>query len=42
VEYVFALLASLLVHGQTVTSDVDFKLTELEKVDHPLAGVQYG
>ncbi len=39
VKYVFALLSSLLVHGETVTVNVDFKLTELEKMDHPLAGV---
>lgn len=38
-KYVFVLFSSLLIHGQAVTVDINFKLTELEKVDHPLAGV---
>jgi len=32
-------LLSTLAYGQTVTVDVDFKLTELERMDRPLAGV---
>lgn len=37
-KYAMALLSTL-VFGQTVPIDVSFKMTELEKADHPLAGV---
>jgi hypothetical protein len=37
-RFVLALFSSLL-YGQTVPVDVSFKLTELERIDRPLAGV---
>jgi hypothetical protein len=37
-QYVLPLFSSLL-YAQTVTVDVSFKMTELERVDRPLAGV---
>jgi len=39
VKYMLALLSSLSLFGQTVTVDVEFKLTETGSSDHRLAGV---
>lgn len=38
-KYVLAMLSCLSIHGQTVPVDVYFKMTELERMDRPLAGV---
>ncbi len=38
-KYVLALLSSLSIYRRTVNVDVDFKMTELERPDRPLAGV---
>ncbi len=38
-KYVFAWLSALSIYGQTVTVDVEFKMSELEKPDSRLAGV---
>jgi len=38
-KYSLAMLSAASLFGQTVPVDVDFKLTELERLDRPLAGV---